>query len=297
VPAWRSAIPLAAEMRLFLGLLLMLAAASTAAADDRFVPAAGTTLTFRLMTVTKSADRTVTVGQIYNYVIASSDGAIAEGTIKPLALIYGCGGHETERDCAAALKAPGAKQEGDLVTVPVPPDIADELTKLSALKFHYFIIQERKIAMPGTKDPKADAGEFGHDLVFVLSVGMECDGATLKGFLPFGRTAMLTVPCKQTISRTPGPGTPLSPFQSTHDVAMELTDKGSGHVTVPAGDFDVRRLTLKESASTPTQTDIDGTIDFSTKLGVAVKTHSIVTPRTSQGIVVQSDSELIAVAP
>jgi len=285
-------------MRLLLGLLILLASAAGAdAAEDRFVPAAGATLTFKLITVTKSPDRTVTVGQIYSYVIASSDGVTAEGTIKPLALIYGCGGHETERDCAAALKAPGAKRDGDLITVPVPPDIADDLAKLSALKFHYFTIEQRKIAMPGTKDPKADAGEFGRDPVFVLSVGMECDGAALKGFLPFGHVGTLTVPCKQTISRMPGPGTPLSPFQSTHDVAMELTDQGSGHVTVPAGDFEVRKLTLRETTSAPAQADVGGVIDFSTKLGIAVKTHSTVTPRTSQGAVVQSDSELVAVAP
>ena len=230
--------------------------------------------------------------------ISSSDGAVAEGNIKPLALIYGCTTTaETGRDCAAALRAPGAKRDGDLVTVPVPSEIGDNLAKQSALKYRYFIAEQRKIAMPGTKDPKADTGEFGPDPAFTLSTGLECDTAVLQRFLPLGHVADLTVPCKQTLTLKPGPGSPVPPGDSTHDMSVELIDNGVGHVTVPFGDFDVRKLTLKETPSTANQTVVTGDIAFSTRLGIAVRTHATITAPPPSSVVIETDSELIAATP
>jgi hypothetical protein len=287
-------------MRCLLALLILLAGIGAArAADDRLVPTAGATFTYRLITVTKRPDnRTITTGQVNLYAISSSDDTVAEGTIKTLALIYGCATTaETARDCAAALKAPGVKQDGDLVIVPVPSEIGDNLAKQSALKYRYFIAEQRKIAMPGPKDPKADTGEFGPDPAIILSSGLVCDAAMLQRFFPLGHVADLTVPCKQTLSLRPGPGSSLSPVDSTHDMSAELIDNGAGHVTVPSGDFDVRKLTLKETSSNATPTVVTGDIAFSTRLGVAVKTHSTVTAATPSGVVVETDSELIATTP
>ena len=293
-------------MRCLPALLTLLAGMAAAhAADDRLVPAAGTTFTFRIVSVTKTADRTITVGQVDRYAIASSDGTVAEGTIKPLALIYGCAAAATGkdepatgRDCTAALKAPGATRDGDLVTVPVPSDIGDNLAKQSALKYRYFISEQRKIAMPGPKDPKAaDAGEFGPDPAFTLALGLQCDAAALQKFLPFGHVAALTIPCKQTLVRQPGPGTTLPPVDTAFDMSVELTDNGAGRVTVPFGDIDVRKLTLKEMPTSGTQAVVTGDIAFSTRLGIAVKIHSTIAAASPSHVVVETDSELIAATP
>jgi hypothetical protein len=147
-----------------------------ARADDSYtLPAVGAQLTFRLISTTKLADQSVTTGQIYTYTITSISGVNSEGTIRPVALIYGCAEADTRKDCVAAGKMTGVKRDGDLLTVPVPDGIADTLVKESGYKGRYFLVEERNFPMPGPKNPDDPTStEFGDTPLFILSNQLKC---------------------------------------------------------------------------------------------------------------------------
>src|SRR5262245_42347306 len=130
-------------MRLALSAIVLLLAAGIARADEpRNVPAAGTSLTYRLLITTKrhdaptGQDSTTVAGETYTYVVKSSDGTTAEGVIKPLAIILGCPTGEMNKSCEEVRKNPSARREGDLIMVPIPDDAGDSLSKQSGFKLH-----------------------------------------------------------------------------------------------------------------------------------------------------------------
>jgi hypothetical protein len=285
-------------MRAGAGVVFLLAATGIAHADEpRYVPAAGAMLTYRTIVTTKSSTgETIVNGQINTYRITSSDGVTAEGTIEPVALITGCT-DSNKLYCASAANAPGAHRDGDLLTVPVPDEIAKQLAKQSQLRFHRVIQELRKSASPHLK--LADVGDgaaYTSDPLFTTTVLLECDDAALQAFLPFGHQAQATIPCKQSVTQTPGPGTQLKPADISDTISMELSDGGPGEVTVPSGTWEVRKLSFKYTGSDSAHPSSAGEIMFSTTLGVSVKADAVITnpaPRPQATTTI----ELIVVKP
>src|SRR5512136_553948 len=115
-------------MGCLLFVVALVAAVGVARADEpRTVPAVGAKLTYRLISTTKLPDKTISTGQVYTYIVTSSDGTTAEGLIKPVAMILDCPGGAAYLACQEAAKTPGAHFDGDLLTVPVASDAGDGL--------------------------------------------------------------------------------------------------------------------------------------------------------------------------
>jgi hypothetical protein len=212
------------------GAVFLLAATGIAHADEpRYVPVTGATLTYRTIVTTKSSTgETIVNGQINTYRITSSDGVTAEGTIEPMALIFGCM-DANKLYCASAANAPGAHRDGDLLVVPVPDEIAKQFARQSQLKFHRMIQEVRKSATPHLKP--ADVGDgaaYTSDPLFTTTVLLECDDSVVQAFMPFGRQAQANIPCKQSVTQTPGPGTQLKPIDISDTISMEVSDGGPG---------------------------------------------------------------------
>src|ERR1041385_6792125 len=89
------------------GLLTMLAGGARAE-EARTVPRPGTSLTYRMIITVKGNWAPVRFGEIYSTVITNSGGNTAEGSIKPLAGLYGCTAASTAKDCAFAKRATNA---------------------------------------------------------------------------------------------------------------------------------------------------------------------------------------------
>jgi hypothetical protein len=286
-------------VRAFVCALAVIAAAGAARADDPYpLPPVGTQLTYRLVSTTKIPDKSISItfGQIYTYVVATADSPTIAGTIKQVALIYGCSANATDKDCAFANKM-GAKRDGDLVTLPVPDTIADGLAKESGFKVHYFINEERKLPLPGAKNPDDPGiGEFGTAPVFVLTNKLVCDYTQLKDFLPFGKTPHLALPCHNIFSRTQARVGNTTDQNSDEAGSMELTYDGVGRVSLPSGEWDVQKVKLRFAPSDASHPAAQSEFDVATKLGVAVRVHTAVNAPATH-VVSESTSELIAVKP
>ena len=274
----------------------LVAAAGVARADDAYVlPPVGAQLTYRLVSTTKVADKSISItsGQVYTYIVAAADGSTVTGAIRPVALIYGCLASATDKDCAFASKVAGVKRDGDLITLPLPDAIADGLAKESGFKLRYFVNEERKFPMPGAKNPDdpSDA-EFGITPLFVLSNSLICDFEQLRSFLPFGKTPHLALPCHSVFSRTHSRiGTDLT---MPEEISLEFTYDGSGHLSLPSGDWDVEKIAIKFIPNDASRPTARSEVQVAPKLGVPVKTHTFVDNSTTHAST-ESDSELIAI--
>ena len=91
--------------------------AGSAAADNlHYLPATGTSVTFRLLVTVNSAGSERTTGQVYRLTTTASDGTIAENTLTPLALVWRCPEGDTSSTCEQAARLPNFRREGDLIT-------------------------------------------------------------------------------------------------------------------------------------------------------------------------------------
>src|SRR5262245_48717265 len=97
------------------GIVLSAWLSAAAAEEPRYVPAAQTEATYRLVTEVTINGRQTTVGQIYRVTVTASDGVAAEGTMTPLALLFRCPADATSKDCRQAPHFPGASRDGDMV--------------------------------------------------------------------------------------------------------------------------------------------------------------------------------------
>jgi hypothetical protein len=285
-------------MRLLCAMLALTVPAAAVSADEaRLVPAAGSTLTYRVLATTKSHDKTVTTGQIYNYVVASSDGAIAEGTIKPLALLFDCRGSALDAECARAKKTANAHEENGLTVVPIPPEIGDKLAAKSAFKLRAFIVEVRKFAAPLPADPKAPADSLvsGDDPLIVTGT-TQCDPVALRDFTPIGKSPAATLACQTTFERTGWSESGVKPITMSDSVSLEVSYLGQGRITLPSGEWDVRNLTMKQMSSREGRPGAVVETQFSDKLGAAVKTHVVADPMKG-GIITDTETELIAASP
>ncbi|HEV2188634.1 MAG TPA: hypothetical protein VGR70_15600 [Stellaceae bacterium] len=283
---------------LFAGLVL-LAVTGAARADDAYnLPPVGAQLTFRLISTTKLADHTIIAGQIYTYTITSVSGADSEGTIRPVALIYGCSEGDERTDCTAAAKMTGAKREGDLLTIPVPDSVADALIKQSSYKGHYFLVEERTFPMPGPKDPhNPDETEFGDTPLFVLTNRLKCDYQPLATFFPLGKTPQLSLDCTNAFSRSQSRIPNMSDQSQEAALSVELSYVGADKLTLPSGDWDVQKVRIKYTPKSDTQQPgADGESDVAVKLGLTVKSHTSLVNKASN-LSVETASEMIAYKP
>jgi hypothetical protein len=273
----------------------LVAAVSAAQADEpRTVPAIDTKLTYRLVTSSKTADKTITTGQVYTYVVTSSDSSTAEGVIKPTAVILHCT-KESDILCEESAKAPGARYEGDMLTVPIANDSGDGLAKQSSFKLVHFLTVSRKFPIPTSRDSK-DFSDFSPDPAFVLINTEQCDPAALEGFLPFGKSPKVTLNCETTFERTASRDGRI-PASSEHDtVAIEIAYAGNGWITVPSGSWQVHKLTGKTTPKDPSHPASESEILFSTQLGAIVRSHTIGRNPSAQSTT-ESTVELVSVAP
>src|SRR5215471_16790433 len=127
--------------------------ASSAAADNpHYLPATGTTVTFRLLVTVNSGGSEHTMGQVYRVTTTASDGTIAENTLTPLALIWRCPEGDTSSTCEQARHLPNPKRDGDLITVALPADVSSGLGKIGKLTVHDVFRFRQVFPIPGLQD-------------------------------------------------------------------------------------------------------------------------------------------------
>lgn len=280
-----------------LALALPLLIVSAALADEpRLAPQVGARLTYRLIAkTTNNAGTTGLSGQIYTYTITSSDGAVASATIRLDAMLYPCRDRQDDPFCARVLKAPGAAPDGDMVRVPIPAALSEELGKTTAFRVRYLIIEQRVAALPvlnidgGANDPL-----FNPNDPMITTNAMDCDSEALKNLPPAGDAQHVALSCRATVSRSGGSSVVGAPATSTEAITLDIFDFGLGQVQLPSGSWDVRRLKLNIVPKSGAQT-MEGETRFSEKLGVAVKTHWTITP--NKDTLIDLDSELIEAKP
>jgi hypothetical protein len=285
-------------MRLGAPLLALLAMSGIAHADEaRNVPAAGSKLTYRSVTTTTIPRATLTTGEEFTYIVTAGDATSAEGIIKPRARIVQCKEDDTDLYCKSAAARPGAHFDGGLLTIPIASDIGDALAKESDFKYAYFIQENRKFAVPGVRDPQhSDPGDFIPEPAYILTNTYHCDFARLAGFLASGTTAHVTLPCETIFERTASRDGQRPALTTHNKVSVDIRYIGDGSVTLPSGNWQVKKLAFKMTPEDPSHLGSEGESLFSPQLGVIVKTHRIgENPSTHSKS--ENTTELISVEP
>jgi|SRR5579872_2669790 hypothetical protein len=283
-----------ATMRFLFSVLSLLASVAAQADESRLAPAVGEKLTYRLVTTTmSSAGKTTTVGQVYSYTVISSDGAVAEASIKLDAMLFDCKGREEDPLCAHVLRTPGAREDGGLILVPVPDDLSTTLAKDADLKVRYFIVEKRVISLP-TISSAGDTLLSADDPLVVTNV-MDCDEEPLKTLPPNGDAQHATFSCRTTVTAIGWTNSGRKPASTTSAVTLDVVDFGVSSIKLPSGTWDARRLKMSIVSNSGAQ-NVDGETRFSEKLGVAVKTHWR-TAAPNGETMTEADSELIAATP
>jgi hypothetical protein len=278
----------------------VLAAIGVADADEPYaLPAVGAQLTYRLVSTASLTEKSLsfTTGQVYTYTVTAVNGPVAEATITPVAVIYGCIASDTGKDCAFAAKAAGATRDGDLVTVPVPENIARGLAKSGSLKTQYFLTEERRFPMPGAKNPDdPNDAEFGVEPIFVLTNKLVCDYDKLKDFFPLGKTPQAALPCHNVFSRTQARVGNTQDQKSDEAVSLEFTYDGPAKISLASNDWDVKKVALKYVPSDASLPSARTDFEIPAKLGLAVRVHMSAEIPASH-LISESTSELIAYKP
>ena len=273
-------------------------AIGAARADEpRTVPAMGTKLTYRVISTTKTPDRTIGAGQIYTYIVTSTDGTTAEGLVRPAAMILDCPGGAGNLGCEDAAKAAGAHFDGDLLTVPIASDAGDSLAQHGSFKLTHFILVSRKLPVPSSRDPKDhNLSDFGPDPSYILTNSMQCDLTALQGFLPLGRSPQVTLPCDTGFERSASRDGRLPLLTSQETISLEISYTGSGWVTLPSGNWQVQKLTAKVIPKDPADPSSETDSLFSTQLGATVRAHTTATNPVAKSTI-ENTVELVSVAP
>lgn len=278
----------------FAGALLL---AQAQADEPRYVPPAGTALTYKTIIVTSvRPGQSVTTGMVNTYRVKSSDGVTSDGTVE-LTTAYSAA-PKCEGDACDAfnreMEQLHGRKEGDLYAVDVPPDVTRELAKLSAIRWRYFVRELEDAPIPSEKNGPGGAG-FDVVPMFVLSSRMDCDKAALQSFFPLGKSQHVSVSCTESFERShtrpPMKDLPLQKHEMTLDISYEGQDK----VTTPAGEWAVQKIRMVSTRQEPPASS-ESEILFSEKIGAIVKSHTVSKVGTS-GAGSQVDRELIAVSP
>jgi hypothetical protein len=279
--------------RLFLAFLSLAFVVSARAEEARLVPAAGAKLTYRLVTTAtkKNGDKTIT-GQVYTYSITASDGLVAEGTVKLDGMLFPCQGEAGEPLCDRVLSAPGARPDGDMVFVPIPESLDPTLSKDTAFRLRYFVVEKRAAWLPTTGVGDA---LFSADNPLRMTNDMDCDHDGLRNFRPIGGAQHVTLICTTTVTRAGGSALGMKPVSRTYGAKLDVVDLGPDKVDLPSGAWEVRRLKLSFVSSDDDVPNVEGEGSFSERLGIAVRTRWTQTLRS--GGVSETESKLIAFAP
>jgi hypothetical protein len=267
-----------ATLAMIVNALALFAGLSPAAADEpRYVPAAGTVATYRLLSELNMNGRVTTVGQVYRLTVTASDGITDEATITPLALIYRCPADDTSKDCRAAPHFPGASRDGDMITIPVPAETAAKLAKLGRITARDFIRYAQVVPMPGPENiEEVDKPKIGDAPLYVLGVVIECDDALTKGFFPLGVAAQFSVSCKNTNERSQSRVPVIKDGKSSEDYTMALSFAGREQIAVPAGDFAVAEVKYKNTPASGNGAAVEGEYGFAENLGLSVRYSALV---------------------
>lgn len=279
-------------MRTAVFLLALVAFTATGRADERNTPALGMKLTYRFTTLTTIGGRTFGGGMVYTYVVTASDGKTAEGIIKPVAQITRCNGPAD----ILCRDIPNAHIEGDLLTRPIPSDAAEGLAKHSHFKLVDFLSEERKFPFPASRDPKNVLGEAGPDPDFVLTNTLRCDLSPLAAFVPVGKAPHVALDCEAGVERTASRTHNIAAQSSKGPVTYDITYTGDGWVTLPSGNWEVKKLAFKMMPKDPALPASSAETFFSPQLGAVVKTH-LVGKNPSAKATSENTTELISVTP
>lgn len=267
------------------------------AGDARDVPAVGSKLTYRSVSTTTIPAATLTTGEVFTYIVTAGDASSAEGIIKPRALIVQCKEDGSDLYCKSAAERPGAHFDGALLTIPIASDIGDALAKQSAFKYAYFIEETRKFPVPGARDPEhSDLGDIGLEPAFILTNTYQCDFARLARFLTSGTTPHVTLPCESIFERTASRDGHRPALTIRDKVSFDISYTGDGWITLPSGNWEVKRLAFKMTPEDPSRIASEGESLFSPQLGVIVKTHRT-GENTSAHSKGENTTELISVEP
>lgn len=294
----RGAIRGVMRMRCLIWFLVLLAMPAIAGADEtRNVPALGSKLTYRFVATTTLPGRTITAGEVYTIIVTKVDQGSAEGIIKPRALIIQCKDGAADPACKSAAQKAGAHFDGDLLSIPITDDVGDALAKLSGFKYAYFMQETRKIPVPGARDAAhPDLADIGPEPTITLTTSYQCEFERLAGFVPVGRVPHIALPCEMIFARSASRDGHVTPLTVRNKVTFDITYEGDGQVTLPSGNWQVKKLIIKEVPDDPKHASSDGESLFSPQLGVIIKTHFTANNPASHAKT-ETNSELISIEP
>src|SRR5262245_47954302 len=263
-------------MRIGMVLAAVLGLISPAAAENaRYLPAVGTTATYRILVTAGSGSNEQTFGQVYRVKITTADGKLAQGQLTPLALVWRCPPGDKSIGCQQAQNLPNFSRDGDLITVALPGDVSSELAKVGRLAIRDFLNVTQVLPIPGLQDTGEIAKpRLGTAPLMVQTTTVDCDDAALKPFFPFGAAAKATVPCKVTTEIAQSRFASIKDGKTTHNSTYDLSFAGREHVAVPAGAYEV--AVIKFKAASDTGPASEGEWEFVQNLGISAKFSSIV---------------------
>lgn len=269
-----------------MGFLLM---TSAWAEEPRYVPEAGASLTYKMMNITTlPPNPPFTTGLTFVYQVKSSDGLTSEGSIalKSTYVSHICPEHNCDKFDREMEQVHGRK-EGELFAADIPSGVTDELNRLSAFRFRYFVRELEHFPLPNIVQ-----GGFDQAPLFVMSTSLDCDKALLASFFPLGKTPRVVVPCTESVERlNVHPPMKETPPQK-HDVTLELSYEGKSRVTTAAGEWavqNIRAISTRHGTLASSETELQ----FSEQIGAVVKSHTV-SRFDSTGRGIQNDRELVA---
>lgn len=285
-------------MRIGLMLAAMLALIGSAAADSpRYLPAVGTTATFRLLVTTGAGGGEHTAGQIYRVTITANDGTTAEGTLTPLALVWHCPDGDTSITCKQAQNLTNTRREGDLITAPLPADISSELGKVGKMTLRDLLHVTQVYPLPGLEDVgETVKPQIGSAPLAIQTTALDCDETALGPFFPFGAAARATVACKLTVETSQSRLAAVKDARNTSDVTYELSFAGHEHIAVAAGTYEVAVIKFKNSPTSGEGAVTEGEWEFVENLGFSAKFSALTRPPKST-YTIRVVRELIKVEP
>jgi hypothetical protein len=273
-------------MRVLAAVAWLLALIGSAAADEpRYAPAAGTKLTYRVVSSsTLPSGEALTFGDIHRLAITASDGRAADGAVTPLAILRGCPDSQTSKDCRQARNFPDIAREGDVIIVPVPDAIGAEIAKVAKAHTREIFEVSQTVPIMGARDiEEVDKPEIGATPLFLINAGMACDETLLDGFFPLGKTEQVAVPCTSTIERAQSRLPMAKDFKNTTGVTYHLNFAGRHHISIPAGEFESATIKFKIDGGDKGPT-VDGQIEIIEELGVSARSTTTIQPPNSTSV-------------